>query len=66
MQKYPAKKTRVYRVVISVGVDDPNKPEYEKDMNRVCDYIFNPLKRAVESLDAGRGRLNVDVQQQND
>lgn len=58
--------TRTYLVTVSVVVDDASKPEYQTQMNDVEAYIFNPMKRAASSLDAGSKRLAVDVQLQKD
>lgn len=65
MIQYASKKIRIYKITVSVGVDDPAKPEYEDQMNQVCDYIFGPFKRAAETLDHGTGRLTVDIQKQD-
>lgn len=64
MAQYASKKIRTYKITVSVGVDDPSKPEYEDQMNQVCEYIFAPFKRAAETLDNGTGRLAVDIQEQ--
>jgi len=66
MVEYADKKIRRFNITVSVGVDDSSKPEHEKQMDQVCEYIFGPFKRAAETLDNGTGRLTVDIQQQHD
>lgn len=58
--------TRKFLVTVSVVVDNASNPEYEKHMNEVETLLFEPLKRAASSLDAGSNRLSVDVQRQKD
>ncbi len=60
------KVTRKFLVTVSVVVDDANNPEYKKQMDEVEAWLFNPMKRAASSLDAGSNRLSVDVQRQKD
>lgn len=63
---YATKKVRTYKVTISVGVDDANKPEYEAEMEKLCKHLFDALKNKASMSDAGTGRLTVDVQRQTD
>lgn len=63
---YRAKKVRVYTVTISVGVDTIDKPEYETEMEKLCDHLLSVLKRKATLTDAGTGRLTVDVQREKD
>ena len=55
-----ATKVREYKVVLSVIVDDENKPEYEAAMESLCKSIFNELKSICRNFDRGTGRLIVE------
>ena len=57
-----AKKTRNYRLVISVDVDDASKPEYEAAMETLCTKIFNELKAIVRSITQGSNRITLDIE----
>lgn len=62
MPYYLGKKTRTYNVTISVAVDNPDKPEHEKSLDEICDWLFGSMKSFVNRIDGGTGRLTVDVQ----
>lgn len=66
-QSYNGEKlTRRFLVTVSVVVDDASNAEYQKHMDEIEKSLFNPLKRAASSIDAGSNRLSVDVQRQKD
>lgn len=63
---YAQKMVRTFTVTVSVGVDDAEKQEYKTEMEKLCNLLFDALKKKATLTDAGTGRLTVNVQQQTD
>lgn len=57
-----AKKTRNYRVIVAVDVDDVNKPEYEAAMELLCTRVFTELKAIVRSISQGSNRITLEIE----
>jgi hypothetical protein len=50
-------KTRSYKLSISVTVDDATKPEYDVEMEKLCNKLLHELKAIARAYDRGTGRL---------
>lgn len=61
MSYYLGKKTRSYRMEISVSVDNPDDPNTEPQMDALCSKILKSLETLVNNLDGGTKRLTVSV-----
>lgn len=61
MIHYAGKVTRTFKVVVSVAVDKSEDPKHQKELDQLCNWIFEPLKKSVDTMDGGLNRLSVDV-----
>jgi|GEM_PF-4755593 len=50
---------REFKVSIQVLVEDPNKPENQAGMDKLCSMLFTELKAIARSLDRGSKRLTI-------